>query len=734
MCRYYIIKERLETMRIHTTQNLKQFSYKASANKNDLNKELIRSQFYEENDGFNASSMSTMSFQAKKPKNNKDAKKIIDMAKKGLENIKDKATPEVKKGDKTYKSSFFNALLDLAENGPVFSALTAAVICIFLRPLAIMALPSEFKFLKKKQKPDVEEKNIESNINKNTEISFKGKNKKSSTEKVNNMYAAAQSMSSGVMGLGTAFLLNKPFNDAQKEVLDNMDKYFTPEEIKKIYPWVDESTIGDKNGKLLNKELWKDINGRKFISDAKMSDTLPKFKQLSDVSKETFNNVLNLNIDFESQKGKSFNDVVTKDGRKIYDVIKPDNLGILVKEEGFIDAQILLKDLDKDYLQQMIQDSKGLNEWGNLDINSVYNKDGIVKDFREWKGVDGKSWKLDLDSIFVTSEFETRDKKPRISGKKRFDVVDNEWKFVAFQPNGEKGKLGTEITNSMIKAERENAARLKSMTWTPDLLFRVPIAIATIALIPIVLKNVFHLEKAKPSDVTKKENKQIQKNEIDKNLKEDTAVTFKGKTDKSKNNISFKSKTPNKGAYSKILEFLAKNIEAPLLKSETMKKIANALTKIPGAPTEHMMVLGSAIQSSIYMARTKKDKNLDEDRKETLMLNQLLCFIVPTLIGYCVNGIMREKIKKLGYRYADVIKDRAKELLEKGDEIGAKKANELLEKLPLRTKAVSTLSELASFTLIYRFLSPVVVTPFANAWGEHRLEKKKAKKAQLETA
>ena len=29
------------------------------------------------------------------------------------------------------------------------------------------------------------------------------------------MYAAAQSMSSGVMGLGTAFLLNKPFNDAQ---------------------------------------------------------------------------------------------------------------------------------------------------------------------------------------------------------------------------------------------------------------------------------------------------------------------------------------------------------------------------------------------------------------------------------------------------------------------------------------------------------------------------------------
>ena len=75
-----------------------------------------------------------------------------------------------------------------------------------------------------------------------------------------------------------------------------------------------------------------------------------------------------------------------------------------------------------------------------------------------------------------------------------------------------------------------------------------------------------------------------------------------------------------------------------------------------------------------------------------------------------------------------------KELKAKGDEAGVKKANELLEKLPVRTKAVSTLANLASFTLIYRFLSPVLVTPVANAWGEHRLEKKKAKKAQLETA
>lgn len=712
-------------MRIHTTQDLKLFDNRYSANISNSNKDFIRSQFYEENNGLKASNVTSLSFQAKKPKNNKDAKKIIEFIKKELKDIKDKAAPEVKKGDSMYKSSFFNALLDLAENGPVFSALTAAVICIILRPLTIMALPT------KKAKPvnnKIEDNKQDVGHNNKSEVTFKGKKK--SDEKVNNMYASAQSISSGIVGLGTAFALNKPFSDAQKKVLDNLDKYFTPEEIKKLYPWVDETSIVGKNGEILNKDLWKDINGRKFISDAKLSDTLPKFKQLSDVSKETFDKVLGLDIDFEAQKGKSFNDIITKDGKKIYDVIKSDNLGVVIKEDGFIDAQILLKDFDKEYLQQIIQDSKGQNEWGNLDINSVYNKDGIIKDFREWKSLDGKKWKLDLDTVFVSSELETRDKKPRITGKKRFDIIDNEWKFVAFQPNGENGKLGTEISNSMLKAERENAGRLKSMTWTPDLVFRVPIAVLTIALIPWVLKNVFKLEKVKPNNDKDSNNSQVKNNEIKDDAQKNTVVSFKGKSNESDNEISFKGKGNSSGFYSKILEFIAKYIEAPLLKSGTMRKVAEGLTKLPGAPTEHMMVLGSAIQSGVYMTRTHKNKDMDEDRKKTLMVNQFLCFLVPTIVGYAVNSALRERIKKCGYRYADVIKDRAKELLEKGDEVAAKKANELLEKLPLRTKAVSTLAELASFTLIYRYLSPVLVTPVANNIGDRIIEKKKAKEAE----
>ena len=49
---------------------------------------------------------------------------------------------------------------------------------------------------------------------------------------------------------------------------------------------------------------------------------LPQFRRLSDVSKETFENILGVkNVDWAAHEGKSFNDVVSKDGKKLYDMI-----------------------------------------------------------------------------------------------------------------------------------------------------------------------------------------------------------------------------------------------------------------------------------------------------------------------------------------------------------------------------------------------------------------------------
>ena len=120
-------------MRIHTTQNLNLLNNKISANKISANKisfedDKALAQFYESNYGQRVDEEASISFKAKNPKNLRDAKKIIDTVKKGLEDIKDKATPEVMKGDKFLLSSFFDACINLVnKNENVFQALLFGV-------------------------------------------------------------------------------------------------------------------------------------------------------------------------------------------------------------------------------------------------------------------------------------------------------------------------------------------------------------------------------------------------------------------------------------------------------------------------------------------------------------------------------------------------------------------------------------------------------------------------------
>ena len=737
-------------MKIHTTQNLDFLNNNLSTNKKSLRFNQVNSSFYDvrfDSTGISKEdSEEAVSFKKKKVPNAKDAKKIIDTAKKGLEDIKDKATPEVKKGDKGLMSSFFNACINLVnKNENVFSAVSAATICVILRPLTIAALPTKKveapkndEKIKEDSAKDISENKSEEVLankvsEKEAEISFKGKKKpkERSVEKTNNIYAICQSIASGIMGIVTAIIVATPFKNGSDLVKRNMQKYLSPAAIKKLYPWVDETSIKAADGTAKVMKEWKNIDGRSFIADIKNCDMLPKFRKLSEVSKETFEKILKLDIDFAAQKGKSFNEVETKNGKKIYDSIDFDRIGIKVKEEGFDDAQILLKDLDKEYLEKLIADSKGVNEWGNLDINSVYNKDNLVKDFREWKNLKGESWKFDLDEAFITSELETADYRPRISGKKRFDTKDNEYKFVAYQTNGSEGRLGSEITTEMVNADASNEGQIKFITWLPDLIARVPVATATIALIPLILKNLFGIEKVKPKAAPKLE--EVQKMNDNKNI-EKQEVAFKGKLEnvnsvvpdtktESSNQISFKAgKLPKKP--SKLTELIAKYVGKPLAESPAVKKVVDFINKIPGDSSEHYMVLGSFIQSGIYVNRTLKNKDMDEDRKKTLAINQALCFFIPTVLGYTVNSFLTAGVKKIGYRYSGLMKNKMAELRASGN---MHKADEISDKLGKNIKAVGTLARLLSFSLIYRYVTPVLVTPIANKIGDKHIANKKAK-------
>ena len=693
-------------MKIHTTQNLNSLVQLNQQPTNNASSKDFRLKNYSEQMLMPKLSAekadfygSSISFGAKTPKNLRDGKKIIKAVSKKVGDIKKEGIPEIRKGDKFRTSSFFNGALNVTDYETLATALVAAVACA-ARAGTIMALPT------KKNKED-------------------------------NRYAASHAAASGIVGFMTAFILTAPFKAGSNYVMQNMKKELSEETLKKLYPHINLKSIKNTDGTRKDIKEWKDIVGNKFVDAMKKSEQLPLIRNLADVSEQTFNKIL-LNgkeVDWAAQKGKSFNDVVLKDGSKLYDTIDMSNLGIVVQEKGMNRAQIMLKDFDRTFMQNLIKDAKETkSKWGELDINSMYRelpmKEGATEkeyeviDFRQWKDTKGNQWKLDLDEVGVSSPYETCDYKPRISGRKRLDTKENIYKYCSYQENGVNGRLGTEITNEMAEADAANDGLFKTLTWAPDLLFRIPVAALTVALIPWSLKNLFNIQKSSAKNKTanvQQAQPQIQQTQIDTNK---NSVSFKGKEQSS--NIIKKAWD---ALMNKVGKFLGKLYGKPLIESPTLQKISTSLSKLPGNLTQHMTAFGSLITSSVYMQQTLTNKELDPDRRRTLSINQGLCFVVPTAAAYTVDKVINNWVKQNEYRYSgqyqheiDIAKREGKDAKEV-----AKKAATLSKKL----KGFRTLASITVFALIYRYFTPVIMTPVANWFGD-RINAKKAEQRAME--
>jgi len=676
-------------MKIHTTQDLNTLVQKKNQQTtNSVSKEFRLKNYSEQMlmpklsaelaESYGSSVTFGSLFGKKKP-SVADAKKIINNAKKMVGDVAKNANPEKKGRDKFLTGSFFNSLLSISKYETGVQAAIAAVICTVLRPVTIMAMPTQ------KSKDD-------------------------------NRYASAHSIASGLVGLVTTIALTTPFKWGADYVKKNMLKNLDEKALKRLFPQLKIESITDKSGNRVDVKEWLNKDLKPFCQELKDVMKLPKFKQFAEVSEQTFENILKVkNVDWAAQKGKSFNDITLKNGKKLYDELDWSRIGIVVKEDGINDAQILLRDLNKDYLEKLIKDAPGDSNWSKLDINSVYkDKAGTeVVDFRNWKDTKGKQWKFDLDTAYVSSPYETNAYKPRITGKKRYDEKDKEYKFTTYQKNGgEDGSLGTEITDEMVLSEARNEGHQKLLTWLPDLAFRVPIAATTIALIPFVLKKVFGVEKSKKKTP---ENKIINKQDVQPtiNQAQTEKVAFKG----GKNNAA------KKGGWfvRKFGEWYGK----PLLENETVAKISEKLSKIPGGMTELMTVIGSFITSSVYVQRTMTNKDLDPDRRRTLAINQTLCFFVPTAAAYTVNNALKNVTKKIEYSYSDLQEQKMDIAKIEKKVIDDKK---IKEELGNKLKGVRILSGLATFTLIYRYATPVIITPIANWIGDKINTKKAAEK------
>ena len=196
--------------------------------------------------------------------------------------------------------------------------------------------------------------------------------------------------------------------------------------------------------------------------------------------------------------------------------------------------------------------------------------------------------------------------------------------------------------------------------------------------------------------------------------------------------LTFKAGKPPKKP-DKVAEFFAKVYGKYVVNSDGLRKFSNKLYKMNcGDVTQHLQTLGSIITSGVYMKKTLTNESLDKDRRKTLAWNQGLVLGVSTLGAYTLSNWMGNMNKFLEYEY--VAKQEAK--LAKMAKVTAEdieKSKIAREVFSKRLKGFRTLLPILTFTLIYRFISPVAITPIANVVSD-KISANKKKKAEQEGA
>ncbi len=451
-------------MKIHTTQNLDPVNTNQPINVMlSTGTRLKRSENIYNRLNSLAPKEDSVSFRGKKEDVVKLVKKIIE-----------KAAGKEKLTDKILDSGFFDGILDMMSHEVFIQAAISFLICAFLRPLTIMSLPT------KKSKED-------------------------------NKYASAHSMSSGFVGLASSCLIAIPFSKgikyAQKYCIQELDA----KALAKRYPWLDLNSIWQDASKKVRKPVseWLDEFGNVFSSDVKNAMKMAKPMHISQVSPKTVESVFELKLDTAKNAGKPISQWVDSEGRAIVDCLKEsklNNLCLAIQEEGM--GGSIPKHENTNFFSLLhINDDLLKKVLPNLE--SSVDANGKKLPIGEWtwkQGVNVEDELINLiDSLHLSSYRETAESTPIYTGLKRVIEKGNKKieKYVAYQDNvskkngGVPDKLGSPILQKALDADYITDIENKALGWFPDIISRPIVASSTIALLPMILKNVFHMEKPK---------------------------------------------------------------------------------------------------------------------------------------------------------------------------------------------------------------------------------------------
>jgi hypothetical protein len=170
-------------------------------------------------------------------------------------------------------------------------------------------------------------------------------------------------------------------------------------------------------------------------------------------------------------------------------------------------------------------------------------------------------------------------------------------------------------------------------------------------------------------------------------------------------NINFEGNLMNP-VNTKIAEWIGK-----LAQTKAAEKLVNWTNKheehIRKHLFSHLIVLGSTLLSTFYIGKTIKNKEMDKDKRKTLAINQGATFIVSTIMAYTFDNKMNNITKNIIDKF---------KLVNKG-----------AENLEKQAKGIDIAKKIIIFDVVYRFIAPVIVTPFANYFGNKLQEQKHPK-------
>lgn len=165
-----------------------------------------------------------------------------------------------------------------------------------------------------------------------------------------------------------------------------------------------------------------------------------------------------------------------------------------------------------------------------------------------------------------------------------------------------------------------------------------------------------------------------------------------------------------KESSNQLSDFITKLIIKPIVKVINSNGFENLVEKTKNCKNlvQHLTALTSFVLSGFYIQRTLKNDKLDEQRRKTLAINEGAVTVLSTILSYTVCKTLDKSIQKFSNKFLML----------------NSKNNLDIKTLETYQNGIKNAASIMIFMSIYRFISPVIVTPLANHIGNKINEKK----------